>query len=122
MNPAEVLRQSRHRAGLSQRELATRAGVPQSTVARIEAGQSDPHLSLFSRLLSSCGQELEAMPQLGVGVDRSQLRANLRLTPSQRLSRLAQTARNLAGWHGIARRRSRKVGQTAAKSAEQRQA
>jgi transcriptional regulator with XRE-family HTH domain len=106
VDAAAVLRRSRRRAKLSQRELAARAGVPQSTIARIEAGLSDPHLRLFDRLLSACGQELEALPRLGVGVDRSRLRANLELTPAARLAKLSRTARNLAGWPGIAQRQA----------------
>jgi transcriptional regulator with XRE-family HTH domain len=106
MDGATVLRQSRRRAKLSQRELAARAGVPQSTIARIEAGLSDPHLRLFDRLLRACGQELEAFPRLGVGIDRSQLRANLQLTPAARLAKLSRTARNLGSWRGIAQRQA----------------
>lgn len=106
VDAATVLRQSRRRAKLSQRALGAVAGVPQSTIARIEAGLSDPHVRLFDRLLRACGQELEALPRLGVGVDRSQLRANLELTPAARLAKLSRTARNLGGWPGIAGRRT----------------
>jgi predicted transcriptional regulator len=103
VNAARTLRQCRRRARLSQRALAARAGVPQSTIARIEAGLTDPHLGLFGRLLLACGQELEVFPALGEGVDRCQLRANLSLTPAERLLKLQRTMRNLAGWRGIAR-------------------
>jgi predicted transcriptional regulator len=40
----DVLSRARHRAGLTQRELAERAAVPQSTVGRIEAGLVDPRV------------------------------------------------------------------------------
>lgn len=37
---AALLREARRSAGLSQRALAEKAGVPQSTVARIESGST----------------------------------------------------------------------------------
>jgi transcriptional regulator with XRE-family HTH domain len=45
-------------AGLTQRELAEAAGVPQSTVAAIEAGRRQPSLPLLERILAGAGQEL----------------------------------------------------------------
>jgi transcriptional regulator with XRE-family HTH domain len=44
--------------GVSQRELAERAGVPRSTLDRIEAGTTDPRLSTVTRLLAAVGFEL----------------------------------------------------------------
>lgn len=61
---AVVLYEARLQAGLSRRALATKAGVPTSTVSRIEAGQSDPTLSMLERLLAAAGSCLiiEARP------------------------------------------------------------
>ena len=42
----EDIRRMRIRAGLTQKELAERAGVSQSLIARIERGSVDPRLSL----------------------------------------------------------------------------
>ena len=53
-----LLTSARVRAGLSQRELATRAGVAQSTVARIESGHADPAFSTLERLLAAAGLEM----------------------------------------------------------------
>ena len=55
MDARAVLRTERRRAGLTQRELARRTGVPQSTVARIERGQTDPRASTLNTLLIGCG-------------------------------------------------------------------
>jgi transcriptional regulator with XRE-family HTH domain len=52
---AETLSQIRRMAGLSQRGLAHRAGVPASTVSRIEAATVDPTVGMLSRLAAAAG-------------------------------------------------------------------
>ena len=52
------MREIRRRGGLSQRGLAARAGVPQPTIAEIEAGRREPSMTLLSRLAESTGYEL----------------------------------------------------------------
>src|SRR5947208_15578998 len=105
MNAARGLRWARRRAGLSQRELAARSGVPQSTVGRIEAGLVDPRVRTLSRLLRACGFDLEVEPRLGEGVDRTLFRELLSLTPDQRLARASQAARVFAHDGAAPRRR-----------------
>src|SRR2546422_5140704 len=85
MRPGRSLAAARRRAGLSQRALAERAGVPQSTIGRIESGAIDPRASTLDRLLRACRFELEAVPRLGEGIDRSLIRERLGLSPRQRL-------------------------------------
>jgi transcriptional regulator with XRE-family HTH domain len=54
-----LLRSLRRRADLSQRELAVRAGVPKSTISRIEAGRArDPKFRTVARLVSAAGGTL----------------------------------------------------------------
>lgn len=48
---ANLLRLARAKTGLSQRQVAARAGVPQSTVARIESGQVQPSFPVLYRIL-----------------------------------------------------------------------
>jgi transcriptional regulator with XRE-family HTH domain len=77
----EVLREVRTQAGLSRRALAAKAGVPTSTVSRIEDEQVDPTLSMLDRLLTAAGRRLviEASPrdddptiaELATAVDQS---------------------------------------------------
>ncbi|WP_405114291.1 helix-turn-helix domain-containing protein [Micromonospora sp. NBC_01405] len=56
---AAVLRALRRQADLSQRELSARAGVPKSTVARIESGDvADPRLRTVERLVRAAGGRL----------------------------------------------------------------
>jgi uncharacterized protein len=88
MNAARLVRNARRRAGLSQRALARAAGVPHSTVARIELGRLSPRTDTLERLLRASGRTLATEPALGEGVDRSQIRELLRLTPGER-ARLA---------------------------------
>ena len=85
MKTARMLRHARRGAGLTQRQLAERAGMPQATVGRIEAGLITPRVDTLDKLLRAAGQELSVGPRPGVGVDRTQIRALLRLTPRQRL-------------------------------------
>ena len=47
----EYIRYLRKRAGLTQKELARRAGVSQSLIARIESGTVDPRLSTLRKIL-----------------------------------------------------------------------
>jgi len=82
------LTNARRHAGLSQRALARKAGVPHSTVARIELGRLSPRADTLERLIRTAGWTLATEPALGVGVDRSQIRELIRLTPGQR-ARLA---------------------------------
>ena len=49
---------AREQAGLSQRELAERAGVAQSEIARIESGKREPSIPTLQRILAGAGLEL----------------------------------------------------------------
>jgi transcriptional regulator with XRE-family HTH domain len=71
MEARTLLRTERRRAGLTQRELGERTGVPQSTIARIETGQTDPRASTLNALLVGCGRTMtvggwQAEPGRGV--------------------------------------------------------
>ncbi len=91
-----MLRWARRRAGMTQRQLAERAGVPQSTIGRIESGATDPRLSTLRQLLRACGFDLEVEPLLGIGVDRTQFRELLRLTSDQRIAQVECAALDIA--------------------------
>ncbi len=95
---------ARRRAGLTQRDLGERTGVPQSTIARIESGFVDPRASTILKLLAACGEELEVLPKLGTGIDRTLIRPLLDLTPQQRLDRAAAEANNLSDFLSRVRR------------------
>ena len=92
MDAARVLRQARRRAGLTQRALASKAGVPQSQIARIETGATVPRVDTLDRLLEACGEGLESLPRPGIGIDRSMYAALLDLSPRERLLRASEEA------------------------------
>lgn len=56
---ATVIRRARASTGLSQHELAERAGTSQPAVARYETGAALPTLPTLERLLLACGQRLQ---------------------------------------------------------------
>ena len=69
--------------------------MAQPTIARIEAGIIDPRVSTVERLLEACGYVIEALPRPGEGVDRTQMRELLRLTPRERLELLRDDVEGL---------------------------
>ncbi len=81
-----MVREARRRAKLTQRQLAAKSGIPQETIARIERGRADPRVNTLDRLLEACDLGLDVMPRLGIGIDRTQIQALLRLSPSERLA------------------------------------
>jgi transcriptional regulator with XRE-family HTH domain len=89
------IRFCRLRAGLTQHELARRAGVSQPALARIESGRVVPRVDTAGRLLHECGMRLEPAPRAGQGIDLTTIRRMLALTPGQRLALAAKEARNL---------------------------
>ncbi len=54
----DVLVVARRRAGLTQRQLASRLGCPQSTIGRWETGAREPSFTEVTKALSACGFEL----------------------------------------------------------------
>jgi transcriptional regulator with XRE-family HTH domain len=95
MNAGRVLKGARHRARMTQRDLAAATDIPQPSIARIERGVSIPRVDTLERLLRATGWELESAPRLGSEIDRSQIRALLALTPDQRGRGAAAAGRNL---------------------------
>src|SRR5215210_5492546 len=58
MVSGDLLREARLRAGLSQSELARRAGKPTSSIGRWERGEVLPSLETLRDLVRACGLEL----------------------------------------------------------------
>jgi hypothetical protein len=51
-----MIREARQRAGLTQAELAARAGTSQPAIARYESGKTSPSVHTLERLLRAAGQ------------------------------------------------------------------
>lgn len=82
-----MVRYARRRAALTQRQLSAKSGIPQESIARIERGRVDPRVGTLDRLLEACGYGLEALPRLGIGIDRPQIWERLDLAAPERLAR-----------------------------------
>lgn len=59
MDAGELVRRRRTAHGLSQRELAIRAGTRQSTISRIETGREVPTVDRLDGLLVAMGERLQ---------------------------------------------------------------
>jgi predicted transcriptional regulator len=98
MNAGHIVRYARRRAGLSQRALAAKAGVPQPAIARIERGAVSPRLDTVLPLLEAAGFTLEVAPVIGQGVDRTLIRGTLERSPEERIRGAAVAAKNLRAY------------------------
>jgi predicted transcriptional regulator len=79
---------------LSQRALAEKAGVPHSTVARIESGTIDPRTRTLEKLLRVCHRELDIRVVRDWGLDRTLIDSFLKLSPEDRI----QSAANMSNF------------------------
>lgn len=83
---ADLIVEGRKRAGLTQRELAERAGTTQSSIARWESGRTEPSFANVVRLIRLCGFVLDVHLEAyddGLRDDWSQAQAVLRRTPEE---------------------------------------
>jgi len=91
---APLVRRLRRGAGLSQRDLARRAGTSQPAVARYERGAATPSWETLERLAAACGQRVQLSTQaLPDPHDIELATLLLELTPQQRLRALPRYAR-----------------------------
>jgi uncharacterized protein len=90
-----LLRQARSRAGLTQRELARRAGVAQSVVAAYESGTREPSLGTLAALVEAAGISLSI--DLGPAVPPAPAPGPI----GRRLRRRKASVLALAARHGV---------------------
>jgi transcriptional regulator with XRE-family HTH domain len=64
VEPAELLEKARIGAGLTQEQLARRAGTSRTTLSAYEHGRKSPTVATFARLLAETGRELTTHPQV----------------------------------------------------------
>jgi transcriptional regulator with XRE-family HTH domain len=92
----DLIREARRRAGLTQRDLAERAGTVQPVVARWESGRTAVSLDNVRRLVRLCGFDLEVMLVPADNSDVAQAARLEGLTGQERLDRHARVTRQLA--------------------------
>ncbi|OHV04760.1 helix-turn-helix transcriptional regulator [Mycobacterium talmoniae] len=93
----DLVREARRRAGLSQAELAARAGTAQPAIARWEAGRTAISLDDVFRLVRLCGLDLDLMLVPRDDSDWAQASRLADLTGQERLDRHARLVRQLRG-------------------------
>jgi transcriptional regulator with XRE-family HTH domain len=93
MSGGVLLREARKRSGLTQRQLAGRAGTTQSAIARLESGRSEPGLDTVRRLVGLCGLEVDVRLVPDDDSDWSVARANLALDVDERVRQHAAALR-----------------------------
>lgn len=86
MEPGPFLRARRLVSGLSQAQLARRAGTSQAFISQIETGEKSPTVDTLGRLLAVMGDELrlESVP-MRHRYRRHDLAAEARRSPAERL-------------------------------------
>lgn len=92
MRSADLIREARLRAGLSQADLAARSGRDRAVIGRWEQGAVAPSMETLIALVRACGFDL---PLVLVPYDTERdkrLAANLKLSPERRLKRLTSRA------------------------------
>lgn len=90
MSAWALLREARARAGLSQRELAARALIAQSEIARIENGRQDPSYTRLERLIRAAGFDLKVELVPHDDHDDQLIRAMLALPVEERVDSLEE--------------------------------
>lgn len=107
MGPGDLLRETRRRHGLTQKQLAARARTSQAAISRIERGVVSPSVATLATLLDLMGEELVLdTRQMDYGFDRTLYERTLSMTPSERLEHGTQFANFVLRNLGAAERAS----------------
>jgi transcriptional regulator with XRE-family HTH domain len=95
VKPGPLLADARRRAGLTQAQLASRLGISQSAVAKLERDDANPTVRTLERALRATGHRIEARRVLP-NIDESLIRAQLALPPAERLRQIERHAAEIA--------------------------
>jgi transcriptional regulator with XRE-family HTH domain len=88
LTPGKLLRQTRLRHELSQKQLAIRSGTTQSAIARIERDRVSPSIKTLTALFQAMEEDFVfGARRRDWGVDLTLNRATLRHTTTQRVER-----------------------------------
>lgn len=99
MSIAQVIAECRAEAGLSQAELARRAGTSQATISAYESGTKSPVVATLERLLAATGHSLE------LRASRRPVAADLSGPIGRRLRSKMREVRAILSAHGASRLR-----------------
>jgi transcriptional regulator with XRE-family HTH domain len=88
MVSADLIKEARLRAGLTQAELGDRIGKPQSVIARWERGDVEPSLETLQRVIRGCGLDLNFHLSRYDDSNDLIIDHHLRMTPAERLADL----------------------------------
>lgn len=92
-------------AAMTQAELAARAGLTQSAVARLERGDANPTIGTLDNVIAATGRRLVlAAEPHRASFDEGQLLERLAMTPAERLATFTASSRNLSRLVARARR------------------
>lgn len=105
MSIGHLISAARSSAGLTQVELAQRAGTSQAAVARYESDRVSPSVSTLERVLRAAGAELVITSQSGAPLDLSGEKANLVRSHKVEINELARVhgAKNIRLFGSVAR-------------------
>jgi transcriptional regulator with XRE-family HTH domain len=88
MRGADLIREARLRAGLTQAELSQRSGTQRSVIARWEQGAVSPTFDNMLAIIEACGFELPLMLVPRDATNDERLGKNRMLSPERRAQRL----------------------------------
>ncbi len=96
MTAGQLLRETRRRHGLTQRQLAARARTSQAAISRIERDLVSPSVSTLAELVDLMGEELQLTAEpIDYGHDRTLIAENLKHSPEDRIRRQSSWARGV---------------------------
>lgn len=78
-----LIKSIRLQLGMSQKALAKRAGVPQSTISRIEQGERDANLSTLNKILGAISCDLVIVPLLQDSIEAIRRKQAKKVAESQ---------------------------------------
>lgn len=103
MTAGELLRKTRRRHGLTQRELATRARTSQAAISRIERDVVSPAVATLAELLRLMNEELVLdAREVDWGHDVTLIRRNLERPVEERVRQGVEWSRLVAANAGVA--------------------
>jgi transcriptional regulator with XRE-family HTH domain len=109
MDAAQLIRDTRHRHRLDQRDLARRCRTSQTYISRVERGEVSPTVHALGKLLQAMGEQLDLRSAPGPAGNQSveELRADfIRLSPEERIAQAAELSFALTALARVAKDRS----------------